>query len=772
MLRVYACIVHEHDLRLVAVAVIICLLASSIAISAFEQARRDQHRKLLWTALAATVAGLGIWATHFVAMLAFEPRIPVGYDIGTTLLSVAAAVVVTGIGWLVALARRPWMAVLGGAIVGAGVATMHYIGMAAVELAGVMVWDRGLVAASVGCGVILASASVWASHSGRRSLARLAPLVLTLAIASLHFSAMAAVSIYPSNAIVPSASTVDSATLATIVTAGILLLLLAGFGVLSFERRLARVQLAEAEQRSALAEQVLQAGAERDAVTAQLQREVELSSAALENMVHGLSVYDEHERLVTFNRKYAELYGIPDNLLAPGTAFQKIREHLVSSGTFPDTAELYDTILDAKREDGGRFEVELLDGRIVEIRVRRMPSGGRLSTHEDVTAARRSAREIAWLAAHDALTGLINRSAFADGLAAALAEGSDPHLALLTIDLDRFKEVNDTLGHPFGDRILKHAAERLLGLVGTDDVVTRLGGDEFAVIQRGVTEPSIAGGLATRVIDALDRPFEFEGHTIVIGASVGIGLAPRDSRNADELMQMSDLALYRAKAESRGTYRFFEPGMDARLRERRSIEAGLRVAIREGQFEVLYQPLLDLASGTVGGFEALVRWNHPTRGVISPIDFIPVAEDTGLIIPIGEWVLRQACRDAARWPGDVKIAVNLSPAQFKRGDLIAVTTNALAASHLAPERLELEITNPCCCGTRTGCARCSSGSRRSASASRSTTSAPAIRASAICACSRSARSRSTAASLPISPARATAWRSCRRRSSSHSSSAW
>jgi diguanylate cyclase (GGDEF)-like protein len=684
--------VQEHDLRLVVVAAIICVLASSIAFSAFGQALHDKSRKLLWAALAATVAGLGIWATHFIAMLAYAPDLPMGYDIGTTLLSVAAAVVISGIGCWVALGSHPALTTLGGAIVGAGVATMHYIGMAAVEVAGFMVWDESLVTISVGLGIFLAATAGWLARHPRRPIARLAPFVLALAICSLHFVAMAAARIYPSNAVDLPNGAVDSTTLATIVTAGILLIMLAGFGVLSFERKLAMLQLIEAAQRSALADEVLRTAAERDALTAQLQREVELSSAALENMVHGLSVYDEEERLVTYNQKYAELYGIPARLLVPGTPFLAIREYLVAHGSFPDTDEFYHNILEGMREEGGRFEVRLLDGRIVEVRMRRMPSGGRLATHEDVTAARKSAHEIAWLATHDALTGLPNRTAFARGLAAAFADGKESHLALLTIDLDRFMEVNDTLGHPFGDRILEHTAKRLLALVNETDVVTRLGGDEFAVIQRGVTDPATAGDLAARIIEALDRPFEFSGHTIVIGASIGIALAPRDSGNADELMQMSDLALYRAKAESRGTFRFFEPGMDARLRERRSIEAGLRVAVREGQFEVLYQPLLDVRSGTIGGFEALVRWNHPTRGVIQPMDFIPVAEDTSLIIPIGEWVLRQACRDAMNWPEDVKVAVNLSPAQFKRGDLIAVTISALATANLAPERLELEIT--------------------------------------------------------------------------------
>jgi predicted signal transduction protein with EAL and GGDEF domain len=229
-------------------------------------------------------------------------------------------------------------------------------------------------------------------------------------------------------------------------------------------------------------------------------------------------------------------------------------------------------------------------------------------------------------------------------------------------------------------------------LAGDDDMVTRLGGDEFAVIQHGVADANRAGELAQRIIEALDRPFQFDGHTVVVGASVGISLAPRDGKSGDELLKLSDVALYRAKAESRGSFRFFEAGMDARMQERRELEADLRVAIQEGRFEVHYQPLLDLATGAITCFEALVRWRHPTRGLMQPADFIPIAEESSLIIPIGEWVLRQACRDAATWPDDIKVAVNLSPAQFKRGDLIAVTVSALTMAGLDPERLELEIT--------------------------------------------------------------------------------
>jgi diguanylate cyclase (GGDEF)-like protein len=692
MFRVYDCVVHEHDLRLVVVAGVICLLASYIAFAYFEQARRDVARKAQWAALAAVVSGLGIWATHFVAMLAYEPDVPVGYDFTTTLASVAAAVLVTGMGWGIALIKRPAMALMGGAVIGAGVATMHYIGMAAVEIAGIMVWDRPLVTASVVLGIILAAAAVRASLRDTRAGTRLAPFLLTLGICSLHFTAMAAVSLYPGSAQAAPAGTVDSHTLAVAVTVVIMMILFAGFGVLWFERRLTRVMLAEAEQRTALADQILQAAAEREALTFQLQREAAITSASLENMLHGLSVYDKNERLVTFNRAYGELYGIPDRLLVTGAQLIDIREYLTFRGTFVDGSKFNRDVHAALAEGGGRVEAQLSDGRIVEVRARPMPAGGWLATHEDVTEARKVASEIAYLASHDSLTGLPNRTTFATRLAEALAEGGEAGLAVVMVDLDRFKEVNDTLGHPFGDAILRVTAERLRGLMGPSDVVTRLGGDEFALIQRGVDGEEAPSVLAQRIIDALDQPFDFEGHTIVIGASVGICLAPRDGTDSGELLKKSDLALYRAKEESRGAFRFFEPGMDSRLRERRDVEADLRTAIQEGQFEVHYQPLLDVRTGRIGCFEALVRWNHPTRGVIQPNDFISIAEHTSLIIPIGEWVLRQACHDASRWPENVRVAVNLSPAQFKRGDLIAATMNALASAQLAPERLELEIT--------------------------------------------------------------------------------
>ncbi|HEX8640573.1 MAG TPA: EAL domain-containing protein [Allosphingosinicella sp.] len=693
MLRVFVCIAQEHDLRLVAAAGIICLLAAITAFSAFQQAQSDVPRRPFWICVAGLVSGLGIWATHFVAMLAYQPHLPIGYDVPTTLLSVIAAIAITGLGWCIALHRHPAMPALAGAVVGAGVATMHYVGMSAVEVAGYIVWDRAFVAGSVAAGVALGAAalSIHRRNGGTRPWGP--ALLLAAAICSLHFTAMAAAVIYPNLSLEVPVESIDSGTLAVIVIAAALVILSAAFGLVLFERGLARAQLAEARERAALADEIVRGAAEREALTEALKRQAAINIAALDNMAQGLSMYDEYDRLVTSNARYAELYGLPPHLLRSGTPLIEILSYLTANGVFPGTANYYAEQSSTANTEASHTEVELLTGRIIDIQRRPLPGGGWVATHEDVTQVRQASAKAAYLAAHDVLTGLPNRVSFSAHLRAA-AERALPGagFALHTIDLDRFKEVNDTLGHAVGDQILKETAARLRSLVKRGDVVTRLGGDEFAVLQHDVANSADAAALAAGFVEKVAEPFVFDGHTVAIGASVGISLAPENGAVGDELLKMSDVALYRAKAERRGMYRFFEAGMDLRLRERRELEADLQAAISEGQFEVHYQPLLNLRTGKIGCFEALVRWRHPTRGMVQPLDFIGIAEESGLIIAIGEWVLRQACRDAAAWPEDVRVAVNLSPAQFKRGDLLAMTTNALAAADLQPSRLELEIT--------------------------------------------------------------------------------
>ena len=312
---------------------------------------------------------------------------------------------------------------------------------------------------------------------------------------------------------------------------------------------------------------------------------------------------------------------------------------------------------------------------------------------EHLAERKRLEAQLIHMAHHDALTGLPNRVLFREHMEHELTRARrGESLAVLCLDLDHFKHVNDTLGHPIGDCLLQAVADRLRECARETDVVSRLGGDEFAIVAVASEQPRGAIALAERAITALSKPFELEGHHVVIGASVGIAVAPVDGLEADQLMKAADMALYRAKTDGRGVYRFFEPEMDAKMQTRRALELDLRKALVTNEFELYYQPLVNLASNEVCGFEALLRWNHPERGLISPAQFIPLAEEMGIIVPLGEWVLRQACAEAVGWPEEIKVAVNISPAQFKSRSLALAVTSALAASGLAPQRLELEIT--------------------------------------------------------------------------------
>ncbi len=315
------------------------------------------------------------------------------------------------------------------------------------------------------------------------------------------------------------------------------------------------------------------------------------------------------------------------------------------------------------------------------------------SLQEQTQERARAEAQISHMASHDALTGLPNRVLFHQELERALASVQrDAPFAVFCLDLDRFKSVNDTLGHPVGDALLLEVGRRLSAAIRDDDVVARLGGDEFALLQRGVHDPAAAMGLAERIIAALSEPYDVAGHTALVGTSVGIALAPGDGRDAAMLLKAADMALYRAKSNGGGTFRLFEPEMDARMQARRRLEIDLRLGLPNNEFEVYYQPIVAMDDYHVTGFEALLRWMHPVQGMVSPADFIPIAEEIGAIAPIGAWVLRTACADAAGWPDEIKVAVNLSPVQFKSRTLVADVAAALADCGLAAHRLELEIT--------------------------------------------------------------------------------
>ena len=418
--------------------------------------------------------------------------------------------------------------------------------------------------------------------------------------------------------------------------------------------------------------------------------------AALQNMSQGLVMFDRDGNLIVCNQKYAELYRLPPELIRPGVSHKRILEHRIASGRVAGSDAVRfvkDGTTEGVPKSASETVLELADGRTLLVAVRPLTNGGWVSTHEDITSRREAEAQIAHMAHHDALTNLPNRMLLRERLEEALVRvNRGGQIAVLYLDLDHFKSINDTLGHGIGDELLKAVAVRLARCIGEQDTIARLGGDEFAVVQTEIDSPSDVANLASRLRDALTQPYDLEGHQVPADVSIGISIAPDDTTDPDQLLKNADMALYRSKADGRGTFRFFEPQMDERVKARRTLELDLRNAIVNGEFELYYQPLLNLQHHKISGCETLLRWHHPTRGMVSPAEFIPMAEETGLINQIGEWVLRQACLEAASWSNEIAVAVNLSPVQFKNQNLAQLVVSALGHSGLPAHRLELEIT--------------------------------------------------------------------------------
>lgn len=418
--------------------------------------------------------------------------------------------------------------------------------------------------------------------------------------------------------------------------------------------------------------------------------------AALNNMAQGLCMYDADGRLLVCNRRYLEIYSFSDDVVRPGITLKRVLEHSQSVGNHADVPiqELFDRFATSLAvSHPAHLENDLGNGRTVALFHQPLEGGGWVTTHEDITERKAAAERIAHLARHDDLTDLPNRTFFSEMLDLWLQEQNESEqIAVFCLDLDRFKVVNDTLGHGAGDAVLKQVAARIRACGGQRSFVARFGGDEFAIVQKCLNQPAGAISLADAIMKSVTRPFEIEGRQITIGVSIGIAVAGPDLTEAHKLIRNADLALYRAKAEGRNQHRFFAAEMDDWLHNRRHLELDLRRAIPDGQLELLYQPMFHASSRSLTSFEALLRWHHPERGIISPDEFIPIAEETGLITSIGEWVLRTACTEANGWPPDICLAVNLSPVQVNSPNLVAVVASALAAAGLNPERLELEVT--------------------------------------------------------------------------------
>lgn len=433
---------------------------------------------------------------------------------------------------------------------------------------------------------------------------------------------------------------------------------------------------------------------ERERAIEQLSEQYRRFDAALNNMSQGLCMLDSSLRVIVCNRRYIEMYGLPPEIVKPGVSMREIMEHSCELGDHPDTtgAKLYADYVERLREGEHTLHRHLSDGRIIKLNHKRMEHGGWVVTYEDVTERHKAQARVAHMARHDSLTDLPNRTLFREKMSEGLNQVATAGgaMAVLCFDLDNFKTVNDRLGHAAGDRLLRWVAARLKENVGEHDTVARLGGDEFAILQRG-PQPQSAEQLARRLVEISGHPPPLESQSIHVGVSVGIAIAPDHGLDADELMKCADLALYQAKARGRGAHQLFEPEMEEAARSRHALEQDLGGALEGREFHLVFQPQMRLDPSELTGFEALLRWKHPSRGFVSPAEFIPIAEENGLIVPIGEWVLRTACASAASWP-DVTVAVNLSPVQFRARGLVAMVTSALAEAGLPPQRLELEVT--------------------------------------------------------------------------------
>ncbi len=913
MFRVLTCLTTEHDWRLVVLAGAVCFLSSFAAIGLLQRARASQDRaRLNWFVTAGIATGCGIWATHFIAMLAYDPGAPAAYDIALTALSLLAAIAVTTAGLGVAVyVPQAWGSAAGGALVGTGVAFMHYLGMFALEVPGQLIWEPLLVAASVLFGIAFAMAALTIAVRDDRAVTTiLAAALLTLAIVAHHFIAMGAAAILPDPALTVDTLSLSPAWLAMAIAAAVWSILGMCLVAALLDRRT----------------KLLISGRNQ------------LLNAALNNMGRGLCMFDAEARVALYNARFLEIYRLSPDVVRLGSGVLDVLRARQASGTFDGDPEAYvekvradlaegktvsrtyecrdgrtivvynepmpdggwvsthEDITEIKRReasfrllfksnplpmyvyeldslkflavndaaiahyghtreqflamtlpdmrapedrerfirsikavggnyqaeetwrhrkaDGTLFETEvysrqlnyeghvaalavvldvterkhaegelrrtreflntiidnvpvsvtvktaddlryvlinraceeffgkprediigktvnelfppvvadavaardresLANGRLAvfDATIRAMPGGDRvintrkvvirdnlgrpqylLGVVEDITERKRAEAQIAYMAQHDALTDLPNRTSFVNHLNATLerAAAVGEKFAVMSIDLDRFKEVNDVFGHAIGDALLR-AVSRRLQEVAAGAFLARLGGDEFALVATAGAKPEATEALAERLLSAAADEFDIEGRKLRIGLSIGVAIYPSDGVGATALLGNADAALYRAKAEGRGMIRFFDADTDQRLRDRRALQHDLQGAIERGELVLHYQPQARVG-GDVIGFEALVRWQHPTRGMIPPNTFIPIAEESGLIIPLGEWILRQACREAASWPRPLQLAINLSPVQFRHGDLPGLVHAVLLETGLSPSRLELEIT--------------------------------------------------------------------------------
>ena len=648
MFSVIACIRDYHDWRLVLVAAAVCLVGAMAAMLLLSRAQEcDAGRRKLWIGASGFAFGTGVWATHFIAMLAYDGGTPISYALDLTLLSFFLSVASSWLAILAAAQRDGrFSRICGGVLMALGIAAMHLTGMQAIEMQAVILYDPVMTLTAVLAGMLLASAAfhIFFTLKGMRRLLT-SSLVFVLAICTLHFISMGSITLVPDPGKEVPTLVLDTRVLAAIVVVAATALILVVLAVVFVQSHLTDLRgLANASQEGLL---ILREG----------------------------RIIDANERFQALSGwTLAALLGkAPSDVL---TVVQGARENRPG-----------ETLLNTRT--GREIAVEATSSRIV-YRGRNCE----VLAVRDLTERKQAEEMIEHLAHHDVLTDLPNRSLFDTRIRQALqvAERKNTEVALFLLDLDRFKAVNDIFGHAEGDRILCKVASILRRVAGDSDTIARLGGDEFAIIQPAAQQPASAQRLAAAIIDEFAAEMDTARDPTAVGVSLGIALYPRDGSTAEELYNNADTALYRVKHDGRGQACFFDAEMDEAARNRRQIESDLRHAIIRNQLHVSYQPILNAQSGEISGYEALMRWHRPGHGMTEPDVFIPIAEESGSIVQLGEWILQQACMEAMRWPQPLRIAVNVSPVQFMLPNLCERIGAVLAETGLAPDRLELEIT--------------------------------------------------------------------------------
>ncbi len=643
-------ILQSHDPKLVLLAAAICALGSFITLFLFAQAREMHGQgRSGWLFLAGFSAGAVMWTTHFVALLAFQPDISIAYDPALTGGAFFVAVLLSTIGLAIAAYGPGQSGLVGGGVVGLAVVAMHFTAMASLKIAGKIAWNPTLLAMGailcIACGIL----AVTRARKEGRNVQFIAPILLAAGICIMHFVGMAAIGIAPSTTVPIPPKTIDPTILGYFV--GAMTMLLVGTGA---------------------ATTMIARGARKEALT-QLKN---IADASVEGLIltDGSIILDVNESV--------------RGLIGPASAAKLIKTPVW---------QILEYNGDREQE---RFEAQLLsdEGPIpVEVIARHSEAEGsvrRIFAIRDLRERRAAEQRILFLAHFDTLTGLPNRASFQDRLENDIAsmKAKNGELALMIVDLDRFKEINDVHGHAAGDELLKATAARITALLSHNEFAARLGGDEFVIVQAGRDQPASAARLADKLLEVFSKPVLLAGQPFHVGLTIGVAIYPRDGDDTRKLLANADLALYRAKEHGRARACFFTPDMDETVRERRILAQQLTQAIENDELEVFYQAQASISTGEIIGFEALCRWNHPVHGYVAPSQFIPIAEETDLILHLGEWILRKVCTEAAHWTQPYTVAVNLSPIQFKLANLPELVHEILIETGMPPSRLELEIT--------------------------------------------------------------------------------